>query len=163
MEPSYIRLKGKVWGPFSIDQLKAMQAQGRLSSFHEVSSDRLVWIPVAEVPELGAIQTPPPLPPPLPVGAPVHAAARRKPSSADTEDEEDDLNFDQPRQFGRREGGFHCPFCGTGRPPLVNSQVSTGGWVLFVVLLLSCFPLCFIGLFLKDRFRECSGCGIRLG
>lgn len=58
---------------------------------------------------------------------------------------------------------FRCVYCGTTRRPIVKSEVATGGWVLFVVLLFFCFPLCLLGLLVKNHFRTCSDCGIRLG
>lgn len=71
-----------------------------------------------------------------------------------------------PQQYsghGPPQMGFQCPFCHTQQPPYVQSQISTAGWVLFVVLLIFCFPLCIIGLFIKENYRVCSGCGIKLG
>jgi len=59
--------------------------------------------------------------------------------------------------------GFECPFCHSQNPPIAQSKVSTAGWVIFVLLLLSCFPLCIIGLLMKEQYHECSSCGIRLG
>jgi predicted RNA-binding Zn-ribbon protein involved in translation (DUF1610 family) len=61
------------------------------------------------------------------------------------------------------EAGFRCPFCQSSDLPEVKRRVSTAGWVIFVVLLIACFPLCIIGLFLKEDYRVCSGCGIKLG
>lgn len=71
--------------------------------------------------------------------------------------EEDD--DDRPR---RREG-FRCVYCGTTAPPEVRSKISTAGWVTFVVLLLVCFPVCIVALFIKEEYRVCSSCGITLG
>lgn len=56
MQTYFVRLKGKVWGPFSLGQLKTMQGQGRLSSFHEVSADRQSWTAVSAVPELATAE-----------------------------------------------------------------------------------------------------------
>lgn len=69
------------------------------------------------------------------------------------------------RRSRRREPevGFHCPFCQANDPPEVRSKISTAGWVIFVVLLIGCFPLCIIGLFIKEDYRVCSSCGIKLG
>jgi hypothetical protein len=76
----------------------------------------------------------------------------------------DDEPAEERRRPRRSDGvGFRCPFCGTSEPPNVDSKVSTGGWVLFVVLLISCFPLCFIGLFVREDYRVCSSCGVKLG
>lgn len=63
----------------------------------------------------------------------------------------------------RASGRLECPFCHTDAMPLVRSQISTAGWIVFVVLLLLCFPLCLIALFIKEDFRVCSRCGIKLG
>jgi DNA-directed RNA polymerase subunit M/transcription elongation factor TFIIS len=68
---------------------------------------------------------------------------------------------DSPGQ--KRRKGFECPYCHTDESPIVDSQISTAGWVIFVVLLIACFPLCIIGLFVKESYRRCSACGIRLG
>jgi LITAF-like zinc ribbon domain len=61
------------------------------------------------------------------------------------------------------DAGFRCPFCRSSYPPEVKRRISTAGWVTFVVLLVLCFPLCLIGLFIKEDYRVCSSCGIKLG
>ena len=61
------------------------------------------------------------------------------------------------------ELGFRCPFCQTKSPPIVRKQISTAGWVVFALLLIACFPLSIIGLFIKQEYRVCSSCGIKLG
>lgn len=53
---------------------------------------------------------------------------------------------------------FRCPFCGTDAPPLVSQRISTAGWIVFAALLLFCFPLFFIGLLMKEEYRQCSFC-----
>lgn len=63
----------------------------------------------------------------------------------------------------RGRGGFRCPFCKTSSPPYVRSKISTAGWVLFVVLLLGCFPVCWVGLLITENYRVCDECGITLG
>jgi DNA-directed RNA polymerase subunit RPC12/RpoP len=67
--------------------------------------------------------------------------------------------------YGRRSRPpieFRCPFCQSNLAPKVKRKISTGGWVTFVALLIFCFPLCIIGLFIKDEYRVCRSCGIRL-
>jgi hypothetical protein len=56
---------------------------------------------------------------------------------------------------------FCCPSCGSKQPPISGSKVTATGWVLFVVLLLVCFPLFWIGLLIKDEYYDCSQCGRR--
>jgi hypothetical protein len=53
---------------------------------------------------------------------------------------------------------FRCPHCGTDAPPLVARRISTAGWVVFGLMILFCFPLFFIGLLIKEEYRQCSWC-----
>jgi LITAF-like zinc ribbon protein len=64
-------------------------------------------------------------------------------------------------QFGAV--GFKCPYCQTQSPPVLERKITTGGWILFAVLLLLCFPLCWMGLLIKEDQRVCSFCRLALG
>jgi hypothetical protein len=80
---------------------------------------------------------------------------------------------DEPRPAPRRghsrrdrdDEGFRCPFCRTRRPPYQGRRVSTGGWILFAVLSLSCVGLLFswVGLLLTEEYTICDECGVALG
>src|SRR5262249_14651043 len=61
--------------------------------------------------------------------------------------------------------GFVCPYCHTTMPPMTYQKVSTGGWVIFSLLFLTCVGilLAWIGLFFKEGYTVCSQCGIKLG
>ena len=48
----YLRDRGQVVGPYTTEELRAMQEQGTVASFHEVSRDGRTWKLVADVPEL---------------------------------------------------------------------------------------------------------------
>lgn len=62
-----------------------------------------------------------------------------------------------------RPVGFQCPYCQTTRTPISRSEVSQVGWLVFVVLLITtCFG-CVVGLFIRDNYRQCAQCKIRLG
>ena len=37
-------------------------------------------------------------------------------------------------------GQYRCPYCGTNQPPFTVSKISSGGWVVFALMLLFCFP-----------------------
>ena len=51
-EPTYfMRAKGKIFGPFSQEQMLTLRRRGQLSRVHEVSSDRESWRPAATFPE----------------------------------------------------------------------------------------------------------------
>lgn len=74
--------------------------------------------------------------------------------------EEDDEDYDRRR---RRGGRWRCPYCDSRAAPRLRSEISTGGWVVFVVLLLFFFPLCWIGLLMTEQHRTCFDCGARIG
>ena len=57
---------------------------------------------------------------------------------------------------------YSCPYCQTHAPPIWKSEVSQIGWIVFVILLLTTCVFCFAGLLIRDRYRVCSQCGIRL-
>lgn len=103
-------------------------------------------------------QAPPP--PPAVLFPPAEKPSRRKkPSRAFEEDEYDD-DDDSPR---RRRAGYSCPHCGSTHLPETRTRVSGAGWAVFVVLLLFCFPLFFIGLLIKEEYHVCSDCGMTVG
>jgi len=60
-------------------------------------------------------------------------------------------------------GGFCCPYCRSTKPPKLRSKVSTVGWVMFTVLLLTTCVLSPIGLMVRENYRICSHCKITLG
>lgn len=71
-----------------------------------------------------------------------------------------DDDDERPRRYA---GRFRCVYCGTNSPPYFEKRISPSGWVVFVVLLLFCFPLFFIGLLIQEDYRVCSRCGIKIG
>ena len=65
----------------------------------------------------------------------------------------------QPRpQTQVGTASFRCPHCQATAPPVVSRRIGTAGWIVFFSLLIFCFPLCFIGLFIKEEYRMCSWC-----
>ncbi|MBK9216760.1 MAG: LITAF-like zinc ribbon domain-containing protein [Chloracidobacterium sp.] len=49
---------------------------------------------------------------------------------------------------------------------MIEKRVNGSGWVLFVVMLLFCIPLCWLPFVIdgcKDEIRKCSHCGSRIG
>jgi hypothetical protein len=53
---------------------------------------------------------------------------------------------------------FRCPHCQSTAPPVIAKRIGAAGWIVFFALLIFCFPLCFIGLFIKEEYRMCSWC-----
>lgn len=41
---------------------------------------------------------------------------------------------------------------------MVESKISQDGWVVFIVLLFFCLPLCWIGLLMRQETRVCPVC-----
>src|SRR5205809_928713 len=58
----FVRVRGRVAGPYSTAQLKAMHVRGQFARFSEVSVDQVHWVAAAEVQALfpGAFAGPPP-------------------------------------------------------------------------------------------------------
>jgi len=48
----FIRNRGRVLGPFSIEKLKSMRARGQFSRVHEVSTDRANWSPASSLEDI---------------------------------------------------------------------------------------------------------------
>jgi hypothetical protein len=58
---------------------------------------------------------------------------------------------------------IRCPVCQTYALVAIKRKVSTGGWVVFVILLVFTIILCWVGLLIQEEYRVCSNCGVRLG
>lgn len=69
---------------------------------------------------------------------------------------------------------IECPYCHGRAPAIIKSKVSTGGWVLFAILLLGLlllgfmgiilgFPVCCFALLIQEKYQVCAFCGIKLG
>ena len=64
---------------------------------------------------------------------------------------------------GGTSTGYACPYCQTTAPPIWKSEVSQVGWIVFAILLVTTCVFCFAGLFIRDKYRVCSRCKVRLG
>jgi len=58
----YIRVRGKIHGPFDVERLRKLQARGQFSRAHEVSLDKRSWQAAGSIKELFAANEPPPAP-----------------------------------------------------------------------------------------------------
>lgn len=57
---------------------------------------------------------------------------------------------------------FHCPNCHTQLPPVLERKISTAGWITFAVLLVTVFPLFWIGLLIREDVPICQVCQAKL-
>jgi hypothetical protein len=48
----FVRFRGRVSGPFTLERLRGMAYAGQVSPIHEVSEDRATWAPATDVPGL---------------------------------------------------------------------------------------------------------------
>src|SRR4051812_17128116 len=88
-----------------------------------------------------------------------------RPRSRSRRDEDDFDDEPRERRPARRRGGgdgFECPFCGSTEEPTTQKKISTGGWIVFAVLLLVCWPLFWIGLLMKEDVTVCYDCGRKI-
>ncbi len=56
---------------------------------------------------------------------------------------------------------FNCPRCASQLFPLITRQISTAGWIVFAALLITFFPLFWIGLLIKEDVRVCPVCNFK--
>ena len=66
MDEWYVRDRGRILGPFTAEQVKAMRARGQVQPFHELSRDRRTWQPAdapVETPAATRASPTPPSPP----------------------------------------------------------------------------------------------------
>lgn len=73
----YIRLRGRVQGPFNADQLHSLARSGQFSRLHEISGDGQLWSPAKDRPELFPRVAPAPM-------ASVQAKSARTPDDSET-------------------------------------------------------------------------------
>jgi TM2 domain-containing membrane protein YozV len=52
MSQYYIRIRGRVQGPYQIEQIQSLIQKGILSRIHEISQDQQSWVKAANYPEL---------------------------------------------------------------------------------------------------------------
>jgi len=55
-------------------------------------------------------------------------------------------------------GLVRCPYCTFDALPTARNRVSQTGWIVFSVLLVLCFPLCWIGLLIRETVTTCVRC-----
>ena len=58
--------------------------------------------------------------------------------------------------------GYLCPRCSSQLFPRYERKISTAGWIVFSVLLVTFFPLFWIGLLIKEDVRVCPVCNLRI-
>ena len=68
------------------------------------------------------------------------------------------LSVPVPPPYQPPQSGYRCPRCGTTYLPIVETKISQDGWLVFILLLVFCFPLFWLGLLMKQETRVCPMC-----
>lgn len=69
------------------------------------------------------------------------------------------LAYQQP---GQMTAGYRCPRCTSQYLPRIEKKISTAGWIVFAILLVTFFPLFWIGFLMKEEVRVCPVCNLRI-
>lgn len=72
------------------------------------------------------------------------------------------MHQQQQQQF-YAYGHYYCQNCHTQVIPRMERKIAPAGWIVFAVLLISFFPLFWLGFFIKEDRRICPICGTRVG
>ncbi len=67
--------------------------------------------------------------------------------------------YQQPNHLAQH---YRCPRCSSQLFPHYERKISTAGWIVFTVLLVTFFPLFWIGLLIKEDVRICPVCKLRI-
>lgn len=65
------------------------------------------------------------------------------------------LQYQQPYGIARN---YSCPRCNSQLAPRMQRKISNAGWIVFAVLLITFFPLFWIGLLIKEEVPVCPVC-----
>jgi len=66
-----------------------------------------------------------------------------------------------PLAVGNAAYNYNCPQCGSPYPPQIVKEMSTTGWVVFVIGLLFCLVGCLCCFFFFEEYKKCPSCGCR--
>lgn len=72
----------------------------------------------------------------------------------------------QPLAYQQPQGmnyAYRCPRCASQLMPKMEKRISSAGWIVFAVLLITFFPLFWIGFFIKEEIPVCPVCNLKVG
>lgn len=106
---------------------------------------------------LGQLDDAPPAPPPAPAPAP----APTQPAAPVDVVMVEEVQNGRRRESSQHHAAFLCPHCGSREKPDRRQEIAPAGWILFAVLVMFFFPLCWLGLFMRETWEVCRSCGRR--
>ena len=60
------------------------------------------------------------------------------------------------------DANYRCPKCGSSYFPVIDRRISTAGWIVFSVLLVTTIIFFWIGLLMKEDVTICPACRSKL-
>lgn len=57
---------------------------------------------------------------------------------------------------------YNCPRCGSRVAPRMERKISNAGWIVFAVLLVTFFPLFWVGFLIKEEVPVCPICNLKM-
>lgn len=60
------------------------------------------------------------------------------------------------------DANYRCPRCGSSYFPVIDRRISTAGWIVFSVLLVTTVIFFWVGLCLKENVMICPACRSKL-
>lgn len=79
------------------------------------------------------------------------------------DDDDDDDSPRERRPSRKKRWRFECPYCGCTDYPERVTKISTAGWIVAVILLVTTCVFFFIGLMITETKSHCRNCGVRIG
>ncbi len=71
-------------------------------------------------------------------------------------------NLPASYQQNMTSAGYRCPRCASQLMPKIEKKISAAGWIVFTVLLLTFFPLFWVGFLIKEEVKTCPVCNFRV-
>jgi len=68
------------------------------------------------------------------------------------------LVYQQPQYMA---GNYRCPRCASPNFPVYTRKISNAGWIVFAVLLVTFFPLFWIGFLIREDVKICPVCKLK--
>lgn len=90
----------------------------------------------------------------------VQPLINQMPAAASEPFQTQQLAYQQPAQM--ISGGYRCPRCASQLLPRIEKRISSAGWIVFTVLLITFFPLFWIGFLIKEDVKVCPVCNFKI-
>ena len=165
---------GTQQGPVSVGHLKQLAATGQLQPGDMIWKQGMAtWVAASTIqglfPASGAAPPPPPPPPDAEKPFPSERGGPDGPPRSASRGRGRAPLQDVPKTYGQQASDphvrFSCPFCKSSAGPYARSKISQAGWVVFIIMLITCIGWLFLWIpliFMKEEHRFCRHCNMQL-